>query len=45
MDIAPRVGWPERRDLLQGGRTSGDPATALRFLIVARLGLRFGGRN
>lgn len=40
MDIVPRIGRPERRDLLQMGRKSGDPATALRFLIVARLGLR-----
>lgn len=31
---------PERRDLLQRARKSGDPATALRFLIGARLGLR-----
>jgi transposase len=40
MDIIPRLGRPERRDLLQRGRKSGDPSTALRFLIVARLGLR-----
>ena len=40
MDIVPRIGRPERRDLLQMGRKCGDPATALRFLIVARLGLR-----
>ena len=39
MDIIPRIGLPQRRDLLQMGRKSGDPATALRFLIVARLGL------
>ena len=40
MDIVPRLGRPERRELLQRGRKSGDPSTALRFLIVARLGLR-----
>jgi transposase len=40
MDIIPRIGRPERRDLLHIGRKSGDPATALRFLIIARLGLR-----
>lgn len=40
MDIVPRIGRPERRDLLQMGRKSGDPATALRFQVIARLGLR-----
>ena len=40
MDIIPRIGRPERRDLLQMARKSGDLPTALRFLIVARLGLR-----
>jgi transposase len=40
MDIVPRIGRPERRDLLQMARKSGDVPTALRFLIVARLGLR-----
>ena len=40
MDIIPRIGRPERRDLLHIGRKSGDPATALRFQIIARLGLR-----
>lgn len=40
MDIVPRIGRSERRDLLQLGRKSGDLATALRFLIVAHLGLR-----
>jgi len=40
MDILPRIGRPERRDLLQMGRKSGDPATALHFQIIARLGLR-----
>lgn len=39
MDIVPRIGRPERRDLLQMARKSGDLPTALRFLIVARLGL------
>jgi hypothetical protein len=39
MDIVHRTGRPERSDLLQRGRKSGDLATALRFLIVARLGL------
>ena len=28
-----------RRYLIQSGRRSGDPATAMRFLVVARLGL------
>ena len=40
MDIVPRIGRSERRDLLRLARKSGDLATALRFLIVARLGLR-----
>jgi transposase len=40
MDIVPRIGRSERRDLLQLARKSDDLATALRFLIVARLGLR-----
>ena len=40
MDIVPRIGRSERRDLLQLARKSGDLATALRFLIVARLGPR-----
>ena len=39
MEIVPRIGRPERRHLLDMGRKSGDPATAMRFLIVARLGL------
>jgi transposase len=33
------MGRVERRLLLRRGRSSGDPATALRFQIVARLGL------
>ena len=40
MDIVPRIGRPERRVLLQMARKSRDLPTALRFLIVARLGLR-----
>ena len=39
MDIVPRMSRPERRELLRLGRKSGDPATALRFHAVARLGL------
>lgn len=39
MDIVPRMGLLERRHLINVGRKSGDPATALRFLAVARLGL------
>ena len=39
MDIVPRMGRVERRLLVKAGRKSGDPATALRFHIVARLGL------
>jgi transposase len=39
MDIVPRMSRPDRRDLLRLGRKSDDPATALRFHIVARLGL------
>lgn len=39
MDSVPRMGRVERRLLLGLGRKSGDPATALRFQIVARLGL------
>src|SRR5512132_631562 len=40
MDIVPRIGRSERRDLLQMARKSGDLPTALRFMIVSRLGLR-----
>jgi transposase len=40
VDIVPRMSRPERRHLLELGRKSGDPETALRFHIVARLGLR-----
>lgn len=39
MDSVPRIGRVERRHLIKTGRQSGDPATALRFLIIARLGL------
>src|SRR6185295_9237856 len=39
MDIVPRMSRSERRDLLRLGRKSGDLATALRFHIIARLGL------
>ncbi len=39
MDIIPLLRRNERRHLVQLGRRSGDPATALRFHIVARLGL------
>ena len=39
MDIVPRMTRPERRHLLRLGRRSGDLATALRFHVVARLGL------
>jgi transposase len=39
MDIVPRMSRAERRNLLHLGRKSGDLATALRFHVVARLGL------
>jgi transposase len=39
MDIVPRMTRPERRNLVQLGRKSRDPATAMRFHIVAKLGL------
>lgn len=39
MDIVPRIGRVERRLLVRLGRESGDPSTALRFQIVAQLGL------
>ena len=39
MDKIARMSRPVRRQLFTLGRRSGDPATALRFLIVARLGL------
>ena len=35
MDIVPRMSCNERRGLARLGRMSGDPDTALRFLIVA----------
>ncbi len=37
--MIPRMSRPRRRQLIQAGRRSGDPATALRFQMVARLGL------
>lgn len=39
MTKVPRMGLIKRRLLIQLGRRSGDPATALRFLAVVRLGL------
>lgn len=39
MSIVPRMSLLKRRHLINVGRKSGDPATALRFLAVARLGL------
>jgi len=39
VDKIPPIGFLKRRHLLGLGRKSGDPATALRFLAVARLGL------
>lgn len=38
MDKIPRMSRNMRKQLLRVGRRSGDPATALRFHIVARLG-------
>lgn len=35
----PRMARPERRRLIRQGRDSGDPDTARRFLIVAKLGV------
>lgn len=35
----PRMSRPARRHLIQLGRRTGDPATAMRFLVVARLAL------
>jgi hypothetical protein len=35
----PRMSRLMRRHLIQLGRRTGDPATAIRFLVVARLGL------
>jgi len=40
VDIIPRIGRAERRHLIQLGRKSDDIETALRFHIVAKLGLR-----
>lgn len=37
MDIIPPLRRPQRRELIMLGRKSGDPATSLRFLMVARL--------
>ena len=39
MERIPRMSRPVRRQLIIIGRRTGDPATAIRFLIVARLGL------
>src|ERR1700722_5545018 len=39
MVILPRMRRAERRNLLHLGRKSGDPGTALRFHVIARLGL------
>lgn len=39
MTRIPRMSRAMRRYLIQLGRRSGDPATAMRFLVVARLGL------
>lgn len=39
MDIVPKMSRATRRELLRLGRKSGDLATALRFHVVARLGL------
>lgn len=39
MTKIPRMGLLKRRHLLSLGRRSGDPATALRFLVIVRLGL------
>jgi transposase len=39
MDIVPKMSRAKRRELLRLGRRSGDLATALRFRVVARLGL------
>ena len=40
MDIIPRIDRAERRHLIQLGRKSDNIETALRFHIVAKLGLR-----
>jgi transposase len=37
LNIVPRMNRPERRRLVREGRASGDPDTARRFLIVAKL--------
>jgi len=39
MDKIPRMNRLVRRQLVLLGRRTGDPATAMRFLAVARLGL------
>ncbi|MFT3767488.1 MAG: IS630 family transposase [Minicystis sp.] len=39
MDIVPRISRVERRQLIRIGRMSADLATALRFQIIAKLGL------
>ncbi len=38
MDIVPRMGRAERRELIRIGRKSGDPAAALRPFVDAKLG-------
>jgi transposase len=38
MDKIPRMSRVERRQLVRLGRRSGDPATAVRFHVIARLG-------
>jgi transposase len=42
MERVPRLSRRKRRSLVRAGRRTGDPATAIRFLIVAQLG---GGRG
>jgi transposase len=37
MDTIPRLTRPERRRLISRGRKTGDPQTALRFLMIAKL--------
>src|SRR5438552_7620815 len=38
MEKIPRLSCIRRTELIRTGRKSGDPATALRFLMVAKLG-------
>ena len=42
MERVPRLSRRKRRGLVRAGRRTGDPATALRFLIVVKLGERRG---